>query len=219
MKIKNKFILSLIILCFCICSFLITLILRPFNKSIVIMVCVVSILLFFFAMYFTTIYYRRWQGYYSTNNKFFMNLDNEEELFNKVIKSLTNLGYYLTEETEIYCLYEFINKKKRTTYYFLIYKNKKNHEDKSYLKLVRKLNNKLPYYWSKLSTKSGHLVVIEELTLQDRTKLYTESKKMTCDFLMLDYNNRCSYIESSSLLNSVEQRREIKKVLKDVIVF
>ena len=38
MKIKNKFILSLIILCFCICSFSITLILRPFNKSIVIMV-------------------------------------------------------------------------------------------------------------------------------------------------------------------------------------
>ena len=218
MRWKNRFITSFILLVLSICVVLGVLTLQPFNnKGIIIMVGVVCILLFFFATYFSTIYYRRWKGYYSINNRFLINVDNEKELINKVIDNLTMLNYYIMKETETYYLYKFINRK--TTYYFLIYKDGNNHKEKSYSKLAKELDNYLKNCSLKLSTKSGHLVIIEELSQLDKTKLYSESKKMTIDFVLVDYGDKCAYVESSSLLNAVEQRKEIKQVLKDIIIF
>ncbi len=215
---KNKFIVSFIVLILSVCVFLGVLILQPFNnKSTVLIVGAVCILLFFFATYFSTIYFRRWQGYYSKNNKFSISVETEKELMNAVIKNLSTFGYDKSLETVQYDLYELAYKK--TIYYFLIYKNGNNHKDKSYSKLAKELDNNLKNCSLKLSTKSGHLVIIEELSQLDKTKLYSESKKMTIDFVLVDYGDKCAYVESSSLLNAVEQRKEIKQVLKDIIIF
>lgn len=215
---KNKFIVSFIVLILSVCVFLGVLILQPFNnKSTVLIVGAVCILLFFFATYFSTIYFRRWQGYYSKNNKFSISVETEKELMNAIIKNLSTFGYDKSLETVQYDLYELAYKK--TIYYFLIYKDGNNHKDKSYSKLAKELDNNLKNCSLKLSTKSGHLVIIEELSQLDKTKLYSESKKMTIDFVLVDYGDKCAYVESSSLLNAVEQRKEIKQVLKDIIIF
>ena len=217
---KNKFIISFITLVLSICVFSGMLILQPFkNKSIALIVFVICIFLFFFATYFSTIYYRRWRGYYSIDNKFFINIEHEKELFDKAINNLKMLNYCIMKETDSYYLYEIYKQKEKTTYYFLIYKDGNNHKDKSYSKLMKALDNNLKNCGLKLSTKSGHLVVIEKLSQLDKTKLYSESKKMTMDLVLFDYDHKCAYVESSSLLNAVEQRREIKKVLKDIIIF
>ncbi len=215
---KNKFIVSFIVLILSVCVFLGVLILQPFNnQSTVLIVGAVCILLFFFATYFSTIYFRRWQGYYSKNNKFSISVETEKELMNAIIKNLSTFGYDKSLETVQYDLYELAYKK--TIYYFLIYKDGNNHKDKSYSKLAKELDNNLKNCSLKLSTKSGHLVIIEELSQLDKTKLYSESKKMTIDFVLVDYGDKCAYVESSSLLNAVEQRKEIKQVLKDIIIF
>lgn len=221
MKTRNKFILSFIALLISIIVVSVIVIVLPTNqlKRVILPVGLVCYILFLFAGYYSLMYYRRWQGYYSKDNKFLINVKTGTEFINKVADRLLKAGYRVMEETENYCLYEFISKNRRTTYYFLIYKNKYNHREKSYSKLAKELDNNLAYYPLKLSTKSGHLIVIEELTVQDKTRLYTESRKMTCDFILTDYNNKCCYIESSSMLNALEQRREIKKILKDLVIF
>ena len=125
MKTRNKFILSFIALLISIIVVSVIVIVLPTNqlKRVILPVGLVCYILFLFAWYYSLTYYRRWQGYYSKDNKFLINVKTGTEFINKVADRLLKAGYRVREETENYCLYEFISKNRRTTYYFLIYKN------------------------------------------------------------------------------------------------